>query len=268
MKKWTAFFIVSLSACSTVNEKEEFVSGKGCYLLYNMKTKKIEREVGTTCRKRFVACSTFKVPLAVMAFDSGLLKDEKQVLKWDGVQRDKIADWNRDHDAESWMKYSVVWFSQRLTPRLGKDRFQRYLHDFRYGNQNLEGGLTEAWLVSPGKLEPSLRISPIEQVKFMESLWNETLPVSKRAMKLTQKITALPATPSGFSFSGKTGSNSYDKEQKIHLGWFIAHLEKGEQEYVAVVNFSDDKPFEGTPPFGGPRAREMMIEYLKSDGLW
>jgi len=53
-----------------------------------------------------------------MAFDAGILKDEGSGMKWDGTKTSR-QEWNRDQTAASWMKYSVVWFSQRLTPQLG-----------------------------------------------------------------------------------------------------------------------------------------------------
>ena len=70
------------------------------------------------CKKRVSPASTFKVPLALMAFDAGILKDEGSGMKWDGTKTSR-QEWNRDQTAASWMKYSVVWFSQRLTPQLG-----------------------------------------------------------------------------------------------------------------------------------------------------
>ncbi len=85
-----------------------------------------EKVIGDVCHERFPACSSFKVPLAVMAFDSGALNDEKQVLKWDGEKR-FLEAWNKDQDARSWMRESVVWFSQRLRPKLGEKKFKEYL---------------------------------------------------------------------------------------------------------------------------------------------
>ena len=70
-------------SCSTKKTKvayDPFKGLKGCFLLYNLKTSTYEKTIGETCQQRFPACSTFKVPLAVMAFDSKILKDEKRLL--------------------------------------------------------------------------------------------------------------------------------------------------------------------------------------------
>lgn len=244
-----------------------FKGTKGCFLLYNMKTGLVEKEIGGgNCRERVVACSTFKVPLSVMAFDAGILKDEEEVLKWDG-KVDERTEVNADQNAKTWMKYSVVWFSQRLTPELGEEKIKKYLNNFKYGNEDMAGGLTQAWLIDPAFEGPALKISPYEQVEFMKNLWSDQLPVSKRAMQITRDLTYLETSANGFKLNGKTGSNFYHQDRQRRLGWFIAHVSDGNKEYIAVTNFSDIDPAQGGS-YGGARAKEITKEILKDEGLW
>ena len=61
-------------------EKNYFSDIQGCFLLYNVKTGAFDKVINAEiCKERFPACSTFKVPLAVMAFDAKILKDENKV---------------------------------------------------------------------------------------------------------------------------------------------------------------------------------------------
>ena len=46
-------------------------------------------------QKRFMPASTFKVPHALFALDAGAVRDEFQVIRWDGVKRD-FDGWNQD----------------------------------------------------------------------------------------------------------------------------------------------------------------------------
>lgn len=275
MKKQITLFltILLLSACSSketrteIAEKNYFPEMDGCFLLFNVKTQKFDKIIGeATCQKQLPACSTFKVPLAVMAFDSGVLKNEKQTLKWDGKKR-WLPAWNQDHNAQTWMRDSVVWFSQELTPKMGMKRFKNYLKNFNYGNQNVSGGLTQAWLKSPNHSETALSISGYEQVVFMKNLWANKLPVTKQAMELTRKITFLEKSPHGYFLSGKTGSNFYDEAKTIQLGWFISHLQRENEEYIIVTNISDLKPTL-SKSFGGPRAKEITKNILSDMKLW
>lgn len=252
---------------ASTQDLDLFKNKSGCFLLYNLKTKSFEKSIGSACNERFPACSSFKVPLAVMAFDSGVLPDEKFVLKWNGVKDLLNEKSNRDHNAESWMRDSVVWFSQKITPQLGPKKFQKYLDDFEYGNRSFSQGIKTAWLTRPSLKGVGLEISSYEQVEFMRKLWTNSLPVSLRAMKLTQKITFLEVSPKGYTLSGKTGSNFYDENRKIHLGWFIGHLKNADSEYIVVTNFSDLQPTE-EQGFGGLRAKELTKNTLQNLGLW
>ncbi len=261
----------SESVTQSRKEKNYFPQMKGCFLLYNVKKKTFDKVIGEeNCREHWVACSTFKVPLAVMAFDSGVLKDENETLKWDG-KKGSLESHNHDQNAKTWIKDSVVWFSQRLTPQLGKQKIEKYLHDFHYGNEDFSGGLKDAWLVSPGDKGPALKISAYEQVDFMKNLWADRLPVSKRAMQITRDISFLEVSPHGFKLSGKTGSNYYNqdthKEKRVGFGWFISHLEKEDQEYIAVANFRDLAPVDAKK-YGGLRAKQIVKDILLDEGLW
>ncbi|MBA2404850.1 MAG: penicillin binding protein transpeptidase domain-containing protein, partial [Bdellovibrionales bacterium] len=103
--------LLFLSSCATQPPKK-FANKDVCFLLFNLGSGTFEKIINQDrCGQKLPAASTFKVPLAVMAFDSGVLKDEHTMLKWDGEKRFLDA-WNKDHTASSWMKDSVVWFSQ------------------------------------------------------------------------------------------------------------------------------------------------------------
>lgn len=210
--------------------------------------------------------SSFKIPIAVMAFDANVIRDEHQKLKWDGVKNERDVV-NQDHNAITFMRDSVVWFSQRVTSKLGEKKFQEYLNKFDYGNKDIRPSITTAWLANPGSDTPALRISAYEQVEFMKKLWTNTLPVSQRAMDITKKITYLETSPKGYKLSGKTGSNFYDETRTRHLGWFISHLQKGNEEYIAVINFRDMLPSK-EEGYGGPKAKAIEKKILEDSGLW
>jgi beta-lactamase class D len=169
-----------------------------CTIIADVDSGKVLLREGT-CDQRFSPASSFKFPLAIMGFDSGILTgphDPTWELKaeFNASERDQ----NYKHvDPASWEKDSIVWFSQQLTTKLGKERFAEYVTKFDYGNTDLSGdpgrsnGLTHAWLLS------SLRISPDEQIRFLRRFMTGKLPVSARAITLTKATIA--------SYSGSEG---------------------------------------------------------------
>lgn len=263
--------VLFLLMSSQLHSISPFEGKSGCFLLYSVRSGRfIEQIGGQNCRIRYVACSTFKVPLAVMAFDSKTLKDEKETLRWDG-KRGMIPEWDHDQNAVSWMKDSVVWFSQRLTPALGELRIRSYLADFQYGNQDISRGIKDAWLIAPDDPGSSLKISPYEQIEFLKRLYAGKLAVSEQSMALTRAILPTETTPNGFQFSGKTGSNfqmsDVEGSPRRRLGWFIGRVAKGSDEYFVATVFRDLKPTDDSF-FGGRRAKEITKERLKARGLF
>jgi len=245
------------SLAAEIEFSRYFENKDGCFILYDLKAgKTVERYNEKRCALRLAPCSTFKVALSLMAFDQGILKDETTTFKWDGV-RHEIASWNRDTSAADWMKNSVIWYSQRITPQLGPETIKDYLARFDYGNEDISGGLTTFWLGS------TLKISADEQLRFWERFWRGGLPVSRHAVDVTKKIIYLETSASGAVLSGKTGSHTTNQEE---LGWFVGHVAGLKGEYLAVVNYTG--PVVPTREYPGLIAKGICTQILSELKLY
>jgi beta-lactamase class D len=156
-------------------------------------------------------------------------------LKYDGEPK-PVPIWMRDHTLASAMRYSVVWYFQRLASLLGPERERAYLVKLDYGNQDSSSGLTTFWL------DESLRISPAEQERFLVRLFQDSLPVSKNAMQTVRQILVQPnglivnATgehpfaapwPTGTTVRAKTGRGE-------NVTWLVGHVERANRAWVFV----------------------------------
>src|SRR6476661_9666639 len=92
---------------------------------------------GDECDRRTLPASTFKIPHALIALDTGVVSDST-TMKWDGTKQD-FPTWERDHTLDSAIKSSVVWFFQRAARAIGKDRELEHLRAFNYGSQTFSG---------------------------------------------------------------------------------------------------------------------------------
>ena len=236
-----------------------------CTLLTEASTGKLVKRVGERCDQRFTPASTFKIPLSLMGYDSGFLTDEHlPAIPYHETSAAQDPSWKTTVDPTSWIKNSVVWYSQQLTSWLGKERLQHYVTRFSYGNQDLAGnpgmndGLTQSWLSS------SLRISPLEQAAFLQRLLTRQLPVSARAYEMTRRILYVGELPNGWSVRGKTGTGYQMKDDGTpdlnrQIGWFVGWAAKGKRNIVFVYAVTDEQ---AQPTRAGLRARETFMQRL------
>ncbi|WED42672.1 penicillin-binding transpeptidase domain-containing protein [Legionella cardiaca] len=254
MKKLLSFLLatVSLSAfakgISSQEYAQQFKNYNACFILYSVNEHKIISEYNpeNRCSERISPNSTFKIPLSLMAFNQGII-NQKTVFKWHG-EKGVIPEHEQDQTANSWLKYSVVWVSQQLTPRLGYARIKHYLASFDYGNQDFSGdpgknnGLTFAWLSS------SLKISAVEQLNFLKAMLTNELAINNKAVADTKKNLYQGKLANGADYYGKTGSGRHGHNEreanpsKLREGWFVGFIEKGTQQYIFVSNLSDKNP--------------------------
>ncbi len=197
--------------------------------------------------ERYAPCSTFKIPLSLIGFDCGILIDETQPVwpfqeGYDGWRE----VWRQDQTPKSWIKESCVWYSQVLTTQLGMEKFQSYVTQFDYGNNDLSGdqgqnnGLTQAWLSS------SLEISSIEQIAFLEKMLNSQLPIKPYAIAMTKNILFVEDLSDGWKLYGKTGMGHVLNADGTHTadlyhGWFIGWLEKDDRRIIFSNHVIDDR---------------------------
>lgn len=123
------------------------------FLLVDGITNEIMVEIGPNINERITPCSTFKVPLSLIGYDTKILED-KNNPRWvfkDGYD-DYLDSWKTSQTPKSWIKNSCVWYSRILTQQLELKKLQDYLSFLYYGNQDLSGGLTTAWLSSSLKI--------------------------------------------------------------------------------------------------------------------
>ncbi len=233
-----------------------------CTAVADAATGKILKQEGS-CDKRVTSASTFKIAIALMGYDSGFLTDERTPkLPFKQGYADWNPAWRTDTDPAGWMKNSVVWYSQQITQSLGDERFKHYVDAFGYGNGDVSGdqgkknGLTRSWLSS------SLKISPLEQLAFLEKLVNRQLPVSAQAYEMTGRITRLATLPGGWEIHGKTGSGAPRNADgslngKHAYGWFVGWGTKGGRTLVFARLIQNDGRKE--PVSAGLRARDSMM---------
>lgn len=215
---------------------------------------------GKNCDVQYSPASTFKLPLAVIGFESGILKDENHPI-WQAKEPPTFLRdyWSGDKTPATWMRYSIVWYSQMLTTKLGEKNFQKYVDRLNYGNRDLSGGLTAAWLSS------SLKISPNEQIIFIDALAKNELPFSKNSQMQVKNLARLfeeSMLSDGWDIYGKTGTD-VDFVSGERRGYFVGFSIKNDRLIDFVIHISGEK----NSPISGIYAKKIAMNKLLNGAL-
>ncbi len=190
------------------------------------------------CHTSYAPCSTFKIALSLIGFDAHILKSENNPSWGLPAKADPyINACKGNHNPRTWMRDSCLWYSQILTNKIGIDKLQNYIEKIEYGNMDLSGGLTHSWISS------SLKISAIEQIKFIQKIIDQNLPFNNTSFTNTKKIMFIQEMSGGWKLYGKTGNcKQLDQNgNKIDLqqGWFIGYIEKNNRHIVFASHITD-----------------------------
>ncbi|TPG11420.1 class D beta-lactamase [Rhodanobacter glycinis] len=214
---------------------------KGTLLVYDEKADVWHVSDAARSRQAFLPASTFKLFNALVALDSGAVKDEFEVIRWDGKVRglkdSPVAEWNRDNSLASGMRYSTVWFYQEVARRAGEQRMQQWIDKAGYGNRDISGGIDTFWL------NGALRISAEQQIDFLRRLADDKLPFSPRAQEIVRRISITESAPA-YVLHAKTGWGTQAAQNKTNddLGWYVGWVEHAGRRWFFAMNIDLPAP--------------------------
>jgi beta-lactamase class D len=206
----------------------------------------------TACATRLSPASTFKIPHALVALETGVIQPDT-IERWDGTRHPGQPSWDRDHTVLTAMRPSVLWFFQRIAPRVGASRMHDWLVRLRYGNADTSGDVTFYWL------NGVLRISADEQVAFLRQFYLGTLPISADRQRIirdalnqqrgtvqnSRGVHELPAEwPDDVRLNSKTGATTTAHGQSV--SWLVGALTvAGRDHAFASAVWSDETAVDG-----------------------
>ena len=203
---------------------------KGCIVIYDRNNDEFLVYNDNRCKMAFLPASTYKIFNSLVALETGVIKDEKEIIPWDSINR-QYDKWNMDQTLRSAIKYSAVWAYQVLARKIGEERMQHYVDTVEYGNCNISGGIDSFWL------NGGLRISPYQQIEFLRRLYSDDLPFSKRNLNIVKDILINEKTDE-YTLRGKTGWTVQDENG---IGWYVGYLEENDNVYFYANNIEIKK---------------------------
>jgi beta-lactamase class D len=206
-----------LPSCSTNSSTKNYIDDnqiKATIIVSSLSTGKEDIINKERCEERFLPASTFKIPNTLIALQEGIIKNENDILKWDGKDKG-VKEWNKDQSLKTAFPISCVWFYQELAKKVGIEKYLEYLNEMDYGNKKTGTKIDTFWL------EGDIKISAKEQIEFLKKVYKEDYSFNKNYYKILKKIMIEEKT-SEYILRGKTG---WAQRSKTQIGWYVGYIE-------------------------------------------
>ena len=237
---------------SYVDFSKYFGKYEGSFVLYDLENDIWSIHDIEHATLRVAPDSTYKIYDALFGLEEGVITPEDSFIAWNGKNY-PFETWNSDQTLQSAMTSSVNWYFQAIDEQLASTNIRNYIQQIGYGNENVSGRLSTYWL------ESSLKISPVEQVKLLTKLQNNSLGFSSENINAVKDAICLSSSDAG-TFYGKTGTGRVDG-QDVN-GWFIGYIETADNTYFFATNIGADSDATGG------NATEITMSILSDMNIW
>lgn len=166
--------------------------------------------------------TSFDLVNTLIGVETGVIMDDKMVVKWDGVER-QDSSWNKDLDLKEAFKISATPYFREIARKIGKDTLQLWLDTLQYGNKNMGATADSFWL------DNSLKITPDEQLGLMFQLYFDKLPFSRYAQSMVKGL-MLQEENDKYRYSLATGSGLDENGKSI--GWVVGFIEENRHVFL------------------------------------
>lgn len=227
----TTIFLIAFLYSLRISAQVDFVTPfKDCQIegstsIYDYKNKKWLFSNSTDARVETLPASTFKIINLLIALETGVIKDENEVVKWVGKTDTTLYGYRpeiyKDMSIKEAFEVSAGWVFIELAKKIGKERYKRYLKLCQYGNQNLSQKDEDFWNFG------AFAISPMNQIEFLIKVYEEKLPFSKRNIEILKRV-MITEKADTYSIRSKTG---WTRVSGNDIGWWVGYVERSDNVY-------------------------------------
>jgi len=178
---------------------------------------------------RLVPASTFKIANTIIALETGVVKDENEIIPYGGRPQ-PFKTWEKDMSMREAIALSAVPIYQELARRIGLERYREWLARLDFGNRQTGTTVDTFWLDGP------LEISAVEEARFAARLAQQKLDASIRSQSIARDIIRLESRD-GKVLYGKTG---WRFSSTPNLGWWTGWVEQNGR--ISAFSLNIDMP--------------------------
>ncbi len=229
MRLITLFFAI-LYSFSTVAQIDFVKTFKECNVsgsstIYDYKNQKWMVSDSSDAKITTQPASTFKVINLLIALETGVIKDENEIVKWVG-ETDTVLygyrpDIYKDLTVKEAFEVSAGWVFIELAKKVGREKYAHYLTLCGYGNSNLTEKGDDFWNFG------AFGISPLNQVQFLIKVYESKLPFSARNLEILKNV-MITEKNNKYTLRSKTGWTRVDGN---NIGWWVGYVERNDNVY-------------------------------------
>lgn len=201
------------------------------FVLYDPTRKELVGYNQERARQRFVPASTFKIANTLIGLDSSAVTSVDDVLPYGGEPQ-AFPAWEHDMPLREALPLSAVPIYQELARRIGLKEMNRGVRRLDYGNVDIGLEVDRFWLDGP------LRISAVEQARFLARLAQLKLPIAERHQRTLHELTLIDSGE-GWTLHGKTG---WENAPGKGVGWWVGWITRGDRVYAFALNMDMQTP--------------------------
>jgi beta-lactamase class D len=201
----------------------------GTFVLYDVATDHFTLINAERAGRRLVPASTFKIANTIIALETGVVKDENEIIPYGGRPQ-PFKTWEKDMSMREAIALSAVPIYQELARRIGLERYREWLPRLDFGNRQTGTIVDTFWLDGP------LEISAVEEARFVARLAQQKLDASIRSQSIARDIIRLESRD-GKIFYGKTG---WRFSSAPNLGWWTGWVEQNGK--ISAFSLNMDMP--------------------------
>ena len=198
----------------------------GTFVLYHPEKNIFYGSNQKRAKTAYQPASTFKILNSLIAFETGVVKDETEILPYGGKPQ-PFKEWEHDMNIQEAIAVSNVPIYQGIARHIGLERMQLFIEKSNYGNQNIGQQIDNFWLVGP------LKITAIEQTQFLQKLLQHDLPFSEGSIQHLKNIMPSEQSKQGKVFFKTGWANNTVKPD---TGWLVGWVEYQGKNYPFALN--------------------------------
>jgi beta-lactamase class D len=249
MKAIPVFFLIAIffSSCSTNNVTVDDSLGrffdsagvKGCFALFdNGQGRFTVYNLPRYRDSAYPAGSTFDIIASLIAFQSGVIKNDKAVM---AVGSHDIADSGHPGQrvpqntgillGDAFKSNGFESIYRHVEDSIGIDSLRKWVDALHYGNRALDKDTNAIY-------DGNLKISPDEQLGLMKKLYFNQLPFFRRSQEMVRDMMS-KVENSNYKLVVKVATVPY---QDHVLGWVMGWVEENRHPYFFVLNLEAADP--------------------------